>query len=227
MTKKTKMIFGAIVILLIFTVVTVLALKTGYKRPAILENSETISSQQSNLTVEIPTVSQSSSQPYVQNLNVELNTTSQPSSSTSSKTPATNTAKPVITSTPSNSNSSSTIKIGDGGPTEPQDYIVDGRKFRNAENYSYWQNWMLKGCDYCGSHDCVAFFSVDAFGYTSYNWRNCPQYDIKKDPAIYCQICGKKGGDGRNDTCARYINGTNCPYCGVWVESRTCHTCAN
>lgn len=226
MTKQTKIILASVSGLLLL-IIAITAVKTGYKRPAVLENSNAVSSQQSQLTVQIPTEIESSSLPSAQDLNVELNQTSKSSSNTTSKPPANNPAKPITTSTPSNSTSSNgDILIGGGGPTEPQDYIVDGRKFKNADNYAYWQNWILKGCDYCGAHDCVAFFSVDALGYTSYNWRNCPQYSIEKDPSYYCQSCHLPKGLGFGK-CVQYINACYCQRCGVWVESRTCHTCAN
>lgn len=139
-----------------------------------------------------------------------------------SKTPAKETAKPVTASTPSQTNSS-----GGGiiiGGEEPSRYNCNtaNHNCQTPEYHAYVLNLELQGCPYCGSHSCISFYPQEG-------WRPsiCPQYDIKKDPAIYCQVCGRKGGDGRNNTCARYLTSKNCPYCNVWIESRTCHTCAN
>lgn len=41
----------------------------------------------------------------------------------------------------------------------------------------------------------------------------------------YCKICGKKGWDGTNGTCAKFLRAINCPNCGEYVEANTCHTC--
>lgn len=53
----------------------------------------------------------------------------------------------------------------------------------------------------------------------------CPNY-IPYDGK--CKQCGKKEGNGTNGTCVQWLMGAvDCPNCGVHVEVRTCHTCAN
>lgn len=41
----------------------------------------------------------------------------------------------------------------------------------------------------------------------------------------FCEMCGKKIGDGRNGTCEVYINDATCEYCGVKVKAWECHSC--
>lgn len=80
-----------------------------------------------------------------------------------------------------------------------------------------------RGCEYCGKSDCVSFWQYDSFSLFQYtDFTKCPEYDIHKDPSEYCQTCGLvKGPDG----CIQFIQAANCPACGEWVESWTCHHC--
>lgn len=47
------------------------------------------------------------------------------------------------------------------------------------------------------------------------------------EAGLLCSECGKKGGNGTNGTCGRFTREKDCPNCGVHVQARTCHTCAN
>lgn len=116
------------------------------------------------------------------------------------------------------------ITIG-GGQAEKYDCGVAGHHCDGPETHAYVTNLELQGCPYCGKHDCPSFYATDEWGNTCYTPSKCPKYDIKKDPAEYCQDCGKKLGDGRNGTCVQFVVADNCPNCGAWVEAWKCHTC--
>ena len=51
------------------------------------------------------------------------------------------------------------------------------------------------------------------------------RYDIKKDPAEYCQTCGKPCKDGQNGTCVVFNEDVTCPHCGKTVKAWECHSC--
>ena len=82
----------------------------------------------------------------------------------------------------------------------------------------------LEGCEYCGSHSCPSFYAVNEWGFTRYTPSKCPQYDVKKDALEYCQACGRKNGNGDNNTCQKWIVDFTCPICGELVKANKCHT---
>ena len=49
-------------------------------------------------------------------------------------------------------------------------------------------------------------------------------YDEKKDPIECCPICGRKNGNGDNNTCQKWIVDFTCPKCGQLVKANECHT---
>ena len=49
---------------------------------------------------------------------------------------------------------------------------------------------MARGCEYCGGNDCAAFYARDMQGFTYVDVTKCPEYDVHKDPGMYCQTCG-------------------------------------
>ena len=100
-----------------------------------------------------------------------------------------------------------------------------GHHCDGPETHAYILNLEIEGCPYCKMHVCPSFYAVDEWGNTCYTPSMCPKYDVHSDPVYYCQTCGRKCGDGRNDTCVQFVNACNCPNCGEWVESFTCHTC--
>jgi hypothetical protein len=116
------------------------------------------------------------------------------------------------------------IQIG-GGETETKyscgspNHHCDG-----PETHAYILNLELQGCPYCGSHSCPSFYAVDEWGNACYTPSKCPKYDITKDPVYYCQICGRKNGNGDNNTCQKWIVDTVCPICGKLVKANECHT---
>ena len=114
-----------------------------------------------------------------------------------------------------------------GGNTEPEKYScsVSGHHCDSPETHAYVQNLELQGCPYCGSNSCPSFYGTDEWGNAGYFPQLCSKYDVKKDPAVYCQECGRKCGDGSGGTCVQFVNADNCPNCGKHVEAWTCHTC--
>ncbi|MDD4474926.1 MAG: hypothetical protein PHV95_03915 [Eubacteriales bacterium] len=142
--------------------------------------------------------------------------------SNNSKTPAKDSDKPVSTQEPTQSDG---IVIGGDTNSETKyDCKTPNHHCQNAENHAYITNLELQGCPICGSHSCPSFYAVNEWGYTRYDMSKCPKYDIKKDPLYYCQDCGRKVGNGDNNTCQQFVVDTVCPICGKLVKANTCHT---
>lgn len=106
----------------------------------------------------------------------------------------------------------------------PYDCETEGHHCAGPETHSYILNLELKGCRYCGEHSCASFYAVDEWGNTCFTPSKCPSYDAKKDPAQYCQACGKKCGNGYNNTCRKRVVDSQCPDCGEQVKAHACHT---
>lgn len=82
------------------------------------------------------------------------------------------------------------------------------------------------GCDHCGKHDCPSLLTVNPEDlFTEPDPTACPEYDITKDPMEYCQICKRPVNGKPGERCIIYQSDRLCLYCGVWVESWTCHCC--
>ena len=118
------------------------------------------------------------------------------------------------------------ISVNIGQP-EAYNCGTAGHHCDGPETHAFILNLELEGCPYCGKNDCHSFYATDEWGNTCYTPSKCPQYDIHKDPVCYCQTCGRKCGDGCNDTCVQFVTACNCPNCGKYVEARTCHSCGN
>ena len=138
-------------------------------------------------------------------------------------------AKPVETKQPdpppTTNNNGGGIQIGGGETPAPYDCGVANHHCEGPETHAFIANLEKEGCPTCGSHSCPSFYGTDQWGNGGLFPNLCPKYDVKNDPLHYCQDCGKKTGDGTNDTCVRFINAMKCPLCGVDVPGRTCHTC--
>ena len=118
------------------------------------------------------------------------------------------------------------VIIGNGEADDmPYSCGVAGHKCPTPEAHAHISNLELEGCKFCGSKSCPSFYALDQWGKTIYTPSKCPKYDIKNDPVHYCQDCGKKTGDGKNNTCAQFVLAANCPECNKRVPSWTCHTC--
>lgn len=114
-----------------------------------------------------------------------------------------------------------------GGGNTPSPYSCGSPNHHceGPETHAYILNLELEGCPYCSSHSCPSFYATDQWGGAITDVTKCPNYDIKQDPIKYCQVCGKKNGDGSNGTCTQFTDACSCPLCGEHVEAWTCHTC--
>lgn len=138
------------------------------------------------------------------------------------------TASPEKESNPSKDSGKSGsggIQIGGGESTSKYSCGSPRHHCNGPETHAYILNLELEGCPYCGSHSCSSFYGVDKWGNAGYFPKLCPKYDITKDPVYYCQVCGKKCGDGTNGTCVQFVKSCYCPNCGQYVKAGTCHTC--
>lgn len=239
-TKKNKIIMGVTAgVIAIAVIVTAVLLTGGNVTPPVTDNPDAGNSS-SDVVVNLPTDDPSGTgstdptgkekdEPLV--IDVSGNpenptgTGNNGSNSNSAKTPekSVDTKKPEP---PADNKNGGGIEIG-GDDHDHTPYICGSPNHhcKNAEAHAYIQNLELEGCPFCGSHSCPSFYGTDEWGNSGLFPKLCPKYDIKKDPLYYCQDCGKKIGDGKNDTCTQFINACNCPICGEYVPARTCHTC--
>lgn len=227
MTPKRKIILGS-VLGVVAVAITITALCVGLNKTIPTENPDNTSKSPTDVVVSVPTTPDitdvSTEQPSNKQIIIDVGNGSQPSDNTSSKTPAKDTDKTVSTFTPTQPNNNGGVNIGGSEPTayncNTANHHCDG-----PETHAYITNLELQGCMLCGSHSCASFYALDEWGHTCYNVTKCPKYDAKKDPVLYCQICGKTNGDGSNGTCVQFVNDANCPNCGQFVKANTCHTC--
>lgn len=138
-------------------------------------------------------------------------TTKKPEATTTKKTEPT-TKKPVTTTKPET--------------TKPKPYSCGSKNHHctTKEEHAFIKSLEEKGCSICGSHSCRSFYAIDEWGNNCYDITKCPKYSEKKDPANYCEHCGKEIGVGDNGTCVRFTVDTKCPICGKKVPAKTCHT---
>ncbi|MDD3833460.1 MAG: hypothetical protein PHV32_16455 [Eubacteriales bacterium] len=116
------------------------------------------------------------------------------------------------------------IQIGDGDNQQKYSCGSPNHHCHNEDAHAWILNLELEGCSYCGSHSCPSFYAVNEWGDARYTPSKCPKYDTKKDAVEYCQVCGKKNGNGDNDTCQKWIIDFTCPTCGELVKANKCHT---
>ena len=148
----------------------------------------------------------------------------EPEYKSSVKSTGNKTTKPAEKTAPPKEQGQNGIVIGSGENTESYNCNTKNHHCDGPETHAFIQNLELEGCPYCGSHACPSFYATDQWGHTCYTPSKCPKYNTHNDAAEYCQKCGKKCGDGGNGTCVQYIQSCNCPICGKWVESWTCHS---
>ena len=107
--------------------------------------------------------------------------------------------------------------------TEPEETTVE--PMRDGEGFVEYRQRV--GCRWCGRTDCPSLFDVyDEWGQPDVDYNKCPKYDIHKDPLYYCQECGYptwRGAQPGEVYCNTFLNSTNCPDCGEWVEWNECH----
>ncbi len=137
------------------------------------------------------------------------------------------TASPAKEANPpkdSEENNNGGIQIGGGESTPKYNCGSPNHHCAGPETHAFTLNLEDEGCLYCGSHSCPSFYAVDEWGNTCYTPSKCPKYDIKKDSVEYCQACGRKNGNGDNNTCQKWIIDFTCPICGELVKANECHT---
>ena len=83
-------------------------------------------------------------------------------------------------------------------------------------------------CTYCGQNNCAGWGLRDET-MDAYNYLNCPEYNVFKDPQEYCQTCGKRcfiiGVTSILEGCQHGVMDGNCCFCGEYSKAYECHTC--
>ncbi len=240
--KNTIWIAVVLAIVLAATVILCVAInstgKDGEDESSLEVNSE-YSSEASAPTISVPDDFDESTynsnddvSPDGNGITAETSTASDISKDDDTSKPSGNKADtPAKPEKPANDTSDVDVSLPDdtsNGETPPANVYSCGYESHNCENEDYHKGLVAReeaGCPYCGSHECISFYAVDEWGYTIYDATLCPKYDAHTDPYKYCQICGKKVGDGRNGTCAVFVVDTDCPYCKEHVRAWECHTC--
>lgn len=231
--KKKVFIISGIALALVIAIVVIAVTASGKGQGTVNPNddpTEPTVSIGDDVTIEIPSENPSERDkdtlPLVEDDGNALTLTDggEPGSSGGSVSQgrAGTAAEPVSGNTPE--------ERGGGGSNiynDDDDYDcgVAGHHCDGPETHAYILNLEIEGCPYCGSHSCPSFYATDEWGNSCYTPSKCPKYDAHKDPAEYCQECGKHCGDGSNGTCVQFVESCNCPNCGEWVEVNTCHTC--
>ena len=82
-----------------------------------------------------------------------------------------------------------------------------------------------KGCPICKDTDCSSLYGKDQWGQDDIDLSLCPNYSLEDDPLLVCTHCDKEKGNGKNDTCVRYLEDTTCENCGEEVLLLECHSC--
>ncbi len=179
-----------------------------------------------------PDSSEPGDEPVVSDVQVDL---TPPASSESNKPvdssdseKAEEPAKPVTPNEPAEPeqpeppDDDSGLQIGGDTPT-PYSCGSPNHHCENAEYHAGLLNRELEGCEMCGSHSCPSFYDVNEWGFTAYNPQKCPKYQETKDPAKYCQRCGREMWSPENPNgCFSYLQDTQCE-CGELVKGNTCH----
>ena len=235
--KRLLAVIGGVATL-VLVITLVYSLSRGTDSPPIDSTSEPpISELDTDIIIELPENSETSDIPDESavdeipddGIGLKPDESTSVDSGTSTKgEKAQDTAPPAKeTNPPKNTDSSNSggIQIG-GGENDPVTYNCGHTNHHcdGPETHAYIQSLEHEGCLYCGSHSCPSFYAVDEWGNTCYTPNKCPQYDVKKDAVEYCQVCGKKNGNGGNDTCQKWIIDFTCPNCGKLVKANQCHT---
>ena len=228
---KNRLFISCSVLLIITAIVLTSVYLIPEKQLPVAENTPESSQTSNGVNVNVPTsisnnISSGTAEPTTtpSDIVIDVGGNTSTNKDSNNQTPAKQGEKPVTKSSPSQSKPSG-IVIGGKTSESKYDCHTPNHHCANAENHAYITNLELEGCPLCGSHSCPSFYALDEWGYTTYNIRKCPKYNVYKDPVYYCQDCEKKTGDGSNGTCVQFLHACNCPNCGEYVEANTCHTC--
>ena len=234
---KNKFFIGSVAVVLVIAIAVTAILLLPSGKPNVTDEPETSDSSTTDTVPEIekpdttsePTPAETEGTPS--DISVDLNTVS-PNGDVQTDGKADTSANPVAEKEPekpadtdNGNNGSGGITIGNPPVEENYSCGAANHHCHSAEAHAWILNLELEGCPYCGSHSCPSFYATDEWGNACPDVTICPKYSEKSNPIYYCQECGKKNGDGSNGTCVQFLHACNCPNCGVWVESNTCHTC--
>lgn len=227
--KNKKVVAGASLALILVVAVVASAVYWPDKPPE-LPVAESSSTASGGVTVNIPeplatesdgsTTATTAGTALIVDVKGDPNGTTTSASREKAKTPD----APVATAKPAQPEVGG-IQIGGGEqPQEKYNCKTPNHHCINTENHAYIENLEIQGCPYCGSHSCKSFYYVSSAGIPICNAALCPKYNEKQDPIEYCQVCGKKNGDGDDNTCQKWIVDFTCPKCGQLVKANECHT---
>ncbi len=231
--KSNKMIIGLIAIILVVGILIAVILgNSGDKEPNITPSESTTEA----ITVDELVIPNETEENETENetettdpsvLVLEEPTKQTVNNSTKPNTTKPSTVTPVKPSQPSGTvQGPNTSDIIDNGNDNVKEYSCNGKGHHcdSKETHDFVVGLEKKGCPYCGSHSCKSFYTYDEWGNACYDPTKCEGYSVKNDPNEYCQECGKKIGDGGNNTCVRFTVDTKCPVCKEQVKGKTCHS---
>lgn len=213
--------------------------ETETKEETTTEDSEELTETK---TEEIPITTESPPTTTTQTptTTTTLPTTTTQTPATTTNLPVTTTRPPVTTTTPPATTTSNDIEpdpslltftkadIGKwvGRVSGFDLYVIDvqegvggfGLKHIDVVVKNTYGGWIPPGfslweCIYCRQFPCP--HGGD---------EKCPKYDIKLDSRYTCLHCFKPHGYGL-ECCVRWMADVNCPRCGNFVKSHTCHNC--
>lgn len=225
--KNKKIVAGALLaLILVVALVAVLLYHPGDPELPVAESSQADVSGEVVVNIPDDTTTQTATEQTATTgspgvLDVKGDPEQKAASSTT-RTKAEKPAKPVTTATAPPEVGG--IQIGGGEQPQIYDCKTPNHHCRDAEAHAWIQNLEIQGCEVCGAHDCPSIYAVDEWGGACPDLKKCPHYDEKKDPLEYCQACGRKNGDGDNNTCQKWIVDFTCPKCGQLVKANECHT---
>jgi len=223
--KNKKILIGVIAVIVVVTIVVVGFTLTKDKEEPITTTEVTTQETTIELTTKIKETETETTQLTeddtlkIDDVEVKTPTTTKAQKDNSA------TQKPV--NKDENKGDNVGIVINPGAPSpEPSTYScgVPGHHCHGQATHNFIVSLEQKGCEYCGSHSCPSFYTTDEWGQACVDVTKCPEYDKKKDPIYYCQVCGKPSGVGSNGTCVNFTVDTECPDCGEFVKARTCHS---
>lgn len=105
---------------------------------------------------------------------------------------------------------------------------VEGHICFGEEAHNNLMKYIEAGCTHCGSSDCPCLLSISIYGSTWPDYTQCPQYDERNDPTVYCQDCCLilSGPAESGQECCRRTNRTvTCSWCQNTITAGECHRC--
>ncbi len=230
--KSNKMIIGLIAIILVVGILIAVILgNSGDKEPDTTPSESTTEATTVDELVIPNETEENETENETETTDPNVLVLEEPTKQTATTTNPNNskpsTVTPVKPSQPSGTvQGPNTSDIIDNGNDNVKEYSCNGKGHHcdSKETHDFILGLEKKGCPYCGSHSCKSFYTYDEWGNACYDPTKCEGYSVKNDPNEYCQECGKKIGDGGNNTCVRFTVDTKCPVCKEQVKGKTCHS---